>query len=275
MNTRLVAAVVFVLSIMLSNLTFAEFRIESVDVIFYNIQKDGSVSVRESIKFFVIGDYEQQLYKSGFGKNELAFWSKATGLKEVKLHVNQNAGDIKEFRIIPQPLKKCNSFLNLCHGEIILEYIFAPYYDKTNNTLIPNTGIFKIETPKPRTIRYTLNQKALAFATTENGDSRLEKYETLTIELPKNSVVYKINPEPEGYNKETKVLRWSDTMLVRFSLVFDVEESISNEVTEFFSRLAVTVKNALEGPHGTATIIIAVVLLSAYLYLKSVRPKKT
>ncbi len=272
MNLKALLILLLTALILSTNIAFSEFKIDSVNVLFYNIQKDGTVSVRESIKFFVIGNYEQQLYKSGFGKNDLSFWATATNLTSISLHVNPNMVEISDFRITPQPLKSCGS--TACVGELILEYVTTPSYNKTNGALAQESGIFKTENPRPRTVRYTLNQRALSFTTNEYGDVILDKYINFIIELPQNSVIYKVNPEPVNYEKDTQRLSWSDTMLVKFTLIFEVEDSISKEVTSFFSGIFFMVENALRGPHGVAIIIIIVVLLAAYLYLKSVRPTK-
>lgn len=263
----------FLIFTLISQLTFGEFKIEGVDVLFYNIQKDGTVSVRESIKFFVLGDYEQQLYKSGFGKNDLSFWATTTGLTYVKLHVNPNVVEITDFRITPQPLKNCGS--SACRGELVIDYTASPSYNKTNGVLTFDTGVFKTEIPRPRTVRYTLNPTALSFTANEYGDILLDKYVTFTVELPRNSIVSKLDPGPIDYEQGATTLKWSDMILVRFALIFEVEESISKEVTSFFSNIFLVVENALRGPHGIAIISIVVVLFATYLYLRSVKSKKS
>lgn len=251
--------------------SYANFQIESVDIVLSNIDRDGSVHVRESIKFFVIGEYEQALYKSGFNKNELSFWATTTTLKEIRLHVDTNKVDINDFRLIPQPLRSCDPFRKLCHGELVIEYKASPYYNKSNEEPVAGSGIFSLSKYKPRTIRYSINPDALAFPKSESGDIMLDKHTSLIIELQPGSVVYDINPLPNDYEEGSRSMKWTDTMLIYFTLVFDVEQSLAAEVTEFFSKSFATIESGLHGPEGIALILIAAILLGSYLYLKSFR----
>ncbi len=272
--TKTIFAVLLFIFLFLPSISFSEFKIESLDVLFYNIQKDGSVTVTESIKFMVIGDYEKKLYISGFDKNDLSFWATSTRLTDMKKHVNDAIVDVKELTVTPQTLKDCSIMFNRCRGEIIINYIASPYYNKTTGKALAKTGIFTIENPKPRTVGYSLNPAALAFTTTQEGDILLDKHVILSIQLPENSAVYKISPEPENYAKDMKLLQWSNMMLVHFSLIFEVEYSISMEVAEFFSLVFKSVESIISGPQGIAIVIIIIILLAAYIYLKSIRRSK-
>ncbi|HID72653.1 TPA: hypothetical protein EYP38_01815, partial [Candidatus Micrarchaeota archaeon] len=107
--------------LLLLSAAHADFLLERVDVSVSDIQDDGSAKVHESIRFIMIGDYAQALYDSGFSNNDLAFWSAATDLKDVKKHVNPQTGEVKDFRLRPQPRTGCNPIQGTCHGELILD----------------------------------------------------------------------------------------------------------------------------------------------------------
>ncbi|MEM5814784.1 MAG: hypothetical protein QXD77_03120 [Candidatus Aenigmatarchaeota archaeon] len=250
----------------------AEFLMERVEVTLSDIKSDGSVKVHESIKFIMYGEYSQSLYDSGISNNQLAFWSTNTGLKDVKFHVNPSKVDIRDLRLRPQPRTGCNPIQGSCHGELILDYEAYPSYaDNSSTTPLAGTGIFTVEQYKPRTKRYTLNPSALSFTSTPESNIVLEDSVYLTINLPAESTVLDINPQPAGTNlalpSHVGSLTWTDIVLVRFSLVFDVEESIDREVTDFFGGIMSGISKALSGPHGFALAVIIIILAGSYLYI--------
>ncbi|MFH0737406.1 MAG: hypothetical protein V1827_02885 [Candidatus Micrarchaeota archaeon] len=250
----------------------AEFLIERVDVTISDIADDGSAKVHESIKFVMFGDYASSVYDSGFTQNELSFWSVSTGLKDVKLHLNPSSVDIQDLRVRPQPRTKCNPIQGICHGELILDYSAYPAF-KNNDTLEPSpgTGIFTVEKYKPRTRRYTINPAALAFTTTADGNIILDEDVHLTIEMPPESVTQDINPQPADSNihlpAEVGSLSWTDMVLVKFSLIFEVEDSIDKEVSDFFGGILRGVSQSFGGPHGYALIALVVALIGSFVYI--------
>ena len=97
------------ISIALVSLVTAEFNLDQLDVTIKDVKSDGSARVRESIRFFINTPYDTAVYENGFNKNDLSFWANATGINDVRLHVDPNKVDIQNFRILPQP-RKCNPF---------------------------------------------------------------------------------------------------------------------------------------------------------------------
>ncbi|MFN7991564.1 MAG: hypothetical protein U0R44_05385 [Candidatus Micrarchaeia archaeon] len=261
-------ALILLLAITLAN---AEFLIDRVDVAISDIKSDGSARVHESIKFVMFGNYSNSVYDSGITNNELSFWSNNTGLKDAKIHVNPVKVDIRDFRLRPQPRTKCNPIQGICHGELILDYLAYPSYNNTTSSIQPDTGLFRISRYKPRTMRYTINPSALSFTTTPEGNIILDENVFLTIKLPAESVTLDANPQPTGTDvvlpSHVDSLSWSGIVLVKFSLIFDVEESIDKEVSDFFSNIILSVTNALGGPHGIALVVLIAVLIGSYLYI--------
>jgi hypothetical protein len=254
-----------------------------VEVSISDIQKDGSVHVTETIRFLVIGDYEKALYESGFDRNDLSFWATTTNISEVKLHLNPAQVNIPqlEFAIRPQPLRQCTPSLNLCQGEIILEYNAYPIFNQSSGIPLSGTGVFQIESPKPRTTRYILHPNAFGFTATERGDLRLEQNVYLVFHLPRDSIIHKeenINPKPDELDDaefpvSTDELRWNNLVLVKFTLLFDVEESLDKEVVDFFADLFRLVETQLRGPEGIAMILLLLLLLGGYVYLQKYKAR--
>lgn len=254
--------------LLLISLASATFEIESVKVTISDIGTDGSAKVQESIKFLVKGNDSKLYYDSGFKTtDDLSFWSNKTGLKHVRQHVNPAVVSITNFRLQPQPRSGCNPFLDLCHGELIFDYTINPVYNKSK--MVNGTGLFYVDKYKPRTIRYTLNPEALSFTKTEGGNIILEPDVSLTIKLPQAAKDVKINPSPTSSSSSggIKKLLWNDVVLVRFSLVFEVEESIDKEVTKFFSDGFGNFQQTISSQHGTAFLAILGILVGSYIYI--------
>lgn len=262
----------FVLLLLLIVTIHAEFIIERVDVTISDIKDDGSAKVHESIKFLMFGNYSNSVYDSGITKDELSFWSENTGLKDVKLHINPATVGIRDLRVRPQPRTKCNPIQGICHGELIIDYTAYPSYkDNITKEAEAGTGLFTIDKYKPRTRRYTLNPAALSFTATPEGNIILDEDVHLTVELPSDSIALDINPQPADMNlrlpARVESLTWTDIVLVRFSLVFDVEDSMDKEVSDFFNGIFLGISRALSGPHGLAIVALVVVLIGSFLYI--------
>jgi len=247
------------------------FLIEKVDVTISDISADGSAKVHESIKFVMYGNYSNSLYDSGIASNDLSVWHNNTGLSDVRMHVNTIVVDVRDFRLRPQPRTKCNPIQGICHGELILDYKAYPTYNSSSGNPVPGTGIFTISKYKPRTMRYTINPSSLLFTTTPDGNIILEKDVYLTITLPSKSSTLDVNPQPADSSLDLPAsvssLSWSDIVLVKFSLVFDVEESIDKEVTDFFANIVSSISSTMSSAEGSALLLLMVIIIGSYLYI--------
>ena len=266
-----------ILSILIiTGVIFSDFRLEEVEVTINDIDQMGGAHIQEVITFLTVGDLSHSLYDSGLYNNDLSFWANATQLKQVKFHVNPNKVDIQDFRLRPQPRKSCNSFTNSCRGQLIIDYKVFPLY--SNDSVVNNTGLFFIKNEKPRTITYTVNPHALAFTTTNIGDIIIDKDITLVLSLPRGSIVTELNPFPEQINanlpQQINQLSWTNVILVRFVLSFQVEESLGKEVTDFFSDFIKKIDRLLKGEHGLSIVAITLILVGSYIYLNSLKYKK-
>jgi hypothetical protein len=263
--------------LLLISATHADFLLERVDVQISDIEDDGSARVHESIKFIMTGEYSQSLYDTGFSNNDMAFWSTSTNLKDVKRHINPEKGEVKDFRLRPQPRTGCNPIQQTCHGELILDYYVYPSYNKTSGEPVEGTGLFTTEKYKPRTTRYTLNPEALSFTETDQENIIIDDNVYLSIELPRQAMLLDVNPLPPGsemdFPAEARELSWTDMILVRFTVVFDVEETIDKEVSAFFSDLISRIVGWVSAPHGYAMIIMLAIIAGGYIYINIAKKK--
>jgi len=257
----------------------AQFVLESVNVVVSDIQPDGTVNVKENIKLIIQGEYYHELYDTGYSgqaSNDLAFWSSATELKDVKKHINPDKGSITDFTLTPQPRGKCNPVQDICHGELILEYQVHPTYNGTFQET--NTGLFTIENYKPRTTRYKLNIDALSFTTTDQENILLDERVYFRIKLPDGTMVTRLNPIPENEDVDLPArmseLSWTDLVLVNFAVEFDVEDSLQEEVTDFFLGFVQFAEDAVTGPYGFAIIIIFAIIIGGYIYISVAKRRK-
>ncbi len=264
-----------VVMLSLASLSCAEFVLESVHVTVRDIQPDGSAKVEESIKLLVKGDLSQALYDSGLKtSNDLSRWSANIGLSDIKQHVNPGVVVISDFGLQPQPRTGCNPFLETCHGELKMVYSVAPVYN--NSVPIAGTGLFQVDDYKPRTERYSLNPEALSFTPTEGGSTLLGPDVWFSIELPQGSDIIEVNPSTTATENAPSgtVLSWSDMVLVRLSVVFDVEESIDKEVEKFFSDSFRSFQATLNSQHGIAFLAVLGILVGSYVYITIAKKKK-
>lgn len=266
------------LLLLLASLASADFLLQEVDVTISGIQPDGSAHVQEGIKFLMFGNYSEAVYDSGITSNDLSFWSTNVGLKDIKFHINPATVDIRNFRLRPQPRNNCNPIQGVCHGELILDYDAYPAYsDNASKVPIPGTGIFTVDKYKPRTRRFTLNPSSLSFTTTPDGNTILDPTVHLTVGMPADSVLQDVNPQPANFNvplpSHVDSLSWSDTVLVKFSLVFSVEDSIGKEVADFLSGITVNFTSTLGSPYGPPLVALVVILVGSYLYITMAKRK--
>lgn len=258
------------LFIALLSVSFATFSITALDVAM-DVNEDGSAEVTENIHLLITSDYHISVYTNGMSKNDLASWSSMTGLSDIRYHVDNRKVDVQDVVVRPQPVSNCNPLADLCHGELKISYRVDAYRDK-DGVAVNDSGLFIADKYKPRTTRYTLNSGALTFEESELGDVILGENERLTISFPENVKILEATPLPEEMEKEelsgVNELSWENTVLARFSIIFEVEESLDSEVLQFFMNSRESLTGLVTGPEGPALVVLIVIILGAYLHLQ-------
>jgi phosphatidylserine decarboxylase len=104
--------------------------------------------------------------------------------------------------------------------------------------------------------------------------SRLEVW--LTLELPQGSRIMEVNPSATSAQDtaEGRMFSWNDMVLARFSVVFEVEESIDKEVGAFFTSAFQNFQATLNSQHGIAFLVILAILVGSYVYITIAKKKK-
>lgn len=279
LNTIMRKLAVLVLLLFVS-LSLAEFEIKSIDVT-VKMNDDGSAEVKESIQLYLFGAESKSLYLTGMQNNEFSFWSNLLNLPGFRTHTNPLVVDVKDFKIIPQQVAKCSNTYNYCIGEIYFEYKGYPYYNKSSGQIIPGTGFFSFDDYKPRTTKFIVNPNAFSFESTEvEHVQSIGEDTTLTIILPKGSKVLELSPMPkdlEGINIPTSdytTFSWSETLLVKFTFVYEYEKGLDDEMVVFFSDTYSSLKTVLFGREGIPMLILIIILVSFYIALTSLKSAK-
>ncbi len=258
------------LVILLLSLSYSAFTVTALDVT-VDVNEDGSADITEDLYLLITTDYHISVYTNGLTQNDLASWGSLTGLSDVRHHVDNRIVDVQNVVVRPQPVSRCNPLADLCHGELKISYKVDAYRTKEGNA-VDNSGLFLADEYKPRTTRYILNSGGMSFEESDLGDVILGENERLTFVFPKMSKITEVTPLPEGVSKdevgELKELGWENTVLARFNIVFEVEESLDTEVLQFFLDAREGITDLVSGPEGPALIILVVIIIGGYLHLQ-------
>jgi len=252
---------ILAVSLLLTSVAYSKFVSKNVVVTISNINSDGGAKITEDINFLLTTPQDKQKYESTLDKNDLASWSSTTGLDTIKYYVDPSKLKVTNLRIIPYPLKIYSSTYG---GEITIEYFVSPVINETTKKSISENTLFIVDDYKPRTHRYTLNTQVLNFKRTSRADTILEKDTTLKILLPERSIVYKATPSPYGINFKApmnlKAVKWENQVLVKFTFAFDIEKSMSYEITEDVRDTVKGVVSIFESTNGILLTIMIVTI---------------
>ena len=183
----------------------------------------------------------------------LSTWQKLVGPLLVQHIINPKSG-VYNFKFIPGPL--------------------VPNYNGGTAELIMSYNVYNVTSVNqtaPRKFVYSFNRNVFNFEHAASGEV-LPQNTTFTIIIPKGAQISSVYPAPDspvsnfttGYVNTTKVSWFDGEPLSKFSLVFVVHESLSNEVEAFFS-----------GVYSKLGILAYVILIAiiagfvAYAYVKS------
>ncbi|MFA5412046.1 MAG: hypothetical protein WC350_01715 [Candidatus Micrarchaeia archaeon] len=261
-------------ALLLLSLTYAEFTLTAMDVL-VDVNAQGDATVTEKLHYIITSSYHISLYESNLAKTDIGSWGALIGSDEVRSHLDNRVVSVENVVVRPAPTSRCNPLAELCHGELTITYEAKPYV-RADGEEVPGTGIFTVEQYKPRTTRYTLNEGALQFQTSELGDVVLGENERLSFMLPRGAKVAYVNPLP-GNTEQTgdgrQQLSWENEVLAHFSMVFEKEEGLDQEVIGFFIGARSKLYDFLSGPQGLPAIALVLILAGSYLYLQTKQKK--
>lgn len=261
-------------ALLLLSLTYAEFTLTAMDVLI-DVDAHGDAQVTEKLHYIIISSYHISFYESNLAKTDIGSWGSLIGSDEVRSHLDNRVVSVENVIVRASPTSRCNPLAELCHGELTITYEAKPYR-RSGGEVVPGTGVFTLEQYKPRTTRYTLNEGALQFQTSELGDVVLGENERLSFMLPRGAKVAYVNPLPSNTEQTgdgRQQLSWENEVLAHFSMVFEKEEGLDQEVVGFFIGARSKLYDFLSGPEGLPAVALVLILAGSYLYLQTKQKK--
>ncbi|MEM4633526.1 MAG: hypothetical protein QW275_00020 [Candidatus Anstonellaceae archaeon] len=282
-NARAKAIAVLFFCSLLSNYVFADFSMRSLSV-FININKDGTAYVEERLYLVISGQISKELYDATrLSYSDLATWKERTQLSEMRHHVTRANTEISNLRVLPQPIERCNSMLDVCFATVIIDYNIPVGRN--------GTGLVRVENYKPRTSKFSLVSEALSFEQTKTGDLILPEGTTISISIPTNADKIFISNPPQAliespsnfrydeqdnlryYIGEQRTFEWRGDTLSKFQFSYEIEAPLETEVIEFFSTLQRKVSFFLTSNEGPAAIFILAVAAATVFYFNKISTK--
>ncbi len=270
--------VFFILCVIL--VSYASFEMQSIDIRAH-IQEDGSARITEEFSIYIEGQESIELYEeslSTLSRNNIQSWFHKLQLQELIYHIGGQRVDIENLIILPEPAQKV---YNNAYTTISISYDVLPSPEKQttdeNISFTEEKGLFILKNTKPRTTEYTLNRWAF-LDTTENGDLILSQNTKLTFLLPEKAKITTIYPVPDNLKDKlppyyVSTVAWTKPVLPKFTLVFEVEETLESEIVYFFNSIQDKITKLIQGPEGIPTILIIVVILISIIYLHKINKK--
>ncbi len=192
-----------------------------------SLNTNSSASVVEIYKISLsnqsVGQYAAYRLALNFTLSE---WQTIIG-PDLTVHIINPRGSVYRFAFDPGPVQISNN------GKIA--YMIVSYI-ASNVTDVNQTG--------PRTFTYNFNPSVLNFQNAESGEI-LGLNTTLTVITPSNSRITAVSPPPDypplGFTKNytgVTTLTWSsDELLAGFTLKYTTQESLQDEVIQFFTQV--------------------------------------
>ena len=241
--------------VVMSHTSFASYTVKNINVTI-KLNANTSAQVTELLHVSISNVSLNQYSTNRDALNlTLSEWQQLIGPSLVE-HIISPSSSISNFKFFPGPAISQN-------GQHSANITFT--YDVHNMTTVTQIA--------PREYQYRFNPKVFNFNHGVSGQV-LAPNTTLTIILPQGSAISSVYPIPDlpssafvyQYRNVTTI-SWSyGEPLSTFNLVFDIRQSLSQEVELFFSSLY------KELGIYTYIIIAAAVLLSIlYIYRKAIR----
>ena len=198
------------------------------------LSEDGRAHVTEKTVFFVrppaAGEDEsadEKNFKTALasGKSTVLEWKPFS--QNIGYHVGGVAGSIEGLRISAGTEQSISYYARF----VALDYdITNPVVSSTQENLVDSvTGIRQ---NSGRTTRYSLNSDFLGFKKSEVGQTVLGQNTVFSVKLPKSARMVSTSGD---YDKESRTVSWSGPVTVYPTVLYEIEEPLSEEVYRFFA----------------------------------------
>ncbi len=239
---------------LLPSIANASYTVKNLNVTI-TLNTNTSASVTEILSMSISNESVNQYSTNRAALNlTLSGWQQLIGPLLVEHVINPNSS-IYDFKFLPGPVVSQN-------GQHNANMILA--YDVKNVTFVSQIA--------PREFQYRFNPKVFNFEHGVSGEV-LNPNASLNIILPQGGTIVSVYPIPDvpvfafanQYKNVTAISWLYGEPLSKFTLVFDIRQSIPAEVEGFFSAIYVEL--------GIFTYVIiagAIILLILYIYRKAI-----
>ena len=219
------------------------------------LNQNTSASVSDILKVSVSNDSISQYSQDRLALNlTLSQWQNLIGPALVE-HIINPTGSVYHFNFLPGPL------LDVGGGNKVA-YLYLSYY-VSNVTRVNQTA--------PRVFYYTFQNSVFNFEHAASGPV-LGQNTTLTIMIPGGSKVVSVYPPPDSpasgfvsnYRNVTTFSWYSNEPLSKFTLTYEVQQSLQGEVVAFFGQVY-----SYLGGFIYVIIAVAIVVFIIYTYRKA------
>jgi hypothetical protein len=252
---RLLPIMLLALLVPLAGMVHASYTVSGIYVNVM-LNPNTSATVNETILVQISNQSLSQYSTSRMALNlTLSDWQHIIG-PQLEQHIINPRGSIYDFRFFPGPIFSGRKGYN---ASIELMY-------NVNN-------VSTVRQISPRVFEYSFDPAVFNF---ENGASGevLSPNTTLTLNMPRGAQIRSIYPTPDSpiggfannYRNVTSVSWNSGEPLTRFTLIFLIHESLSDEVAGFFDGIYLAL-----GLYSYVVVAVIVVALVLYLYYKAGR----
>ncbi|RME79168.1 MAG: hypothetical protein D6769_03175 [Methanobacteriota archaeon] len=255
---------ILLFSMLLTSSIFATLSVESIATEI-TLANNGNAHVVERVTIKMDNELDVVDYNKAAESNTLQNWVKALNNPDIRLHIDPSKANIENLRISPQPVR--TDFFNEFTAKILITYDVL-------NTGEANSSLFLKEVVKPRVVKYKLNPKLLSYKRTNAGNLILGDNVALIMNFPQGSSITDINPVPKNVKElslpaKMEQVYWRNQILVGMRLEVVVEESIADEISNYFESLLSTFGNVMESSEGKVYAVLLTLLVASYLYLIS------
>jgi len=228
---------------------------------------NGTAHVKEDVRL-AVQPGSAELYKQSIRSTRLTIedWKNATGSKNLRYHVLGANFSPANTRLFPQPLTRLQ-FVDTSIAVISIEY----------DTSGP---IFTMEEVGPRRTQYTLIGHALSFENAPEGQV-IPENTVLTINVLPNSraslsAIFPRPTYPAGDSvSSSRYYMWNATggaiPLTPMLFSFVTEESLDQEVSEYFNAVQASVTDLVFSNYGVLAVFVAIVLGALYFVLRQAK----
>jgi hypothetical protein len=213
------------------------------------VNGDGTAHVMEKALIALNNKEEMEAfdYNMNLGESTVTDWSRFSPGGNIRYHLSG--------KTVPANVKiaaKRDYTIGYSVGVVTIEY------DVTS-------PVFNVTKIGSRKLLYKLNTNYLSFEASRTHETILPKGTQLTFELPGDAVV--VSVIPEVFEKKDNVLTWFGRASGNWELVFEREEPLGEEVSEFFYELYGKIVSLIPA-------ILVIVLLVFAVYKLAVFGKK-